>query len=804
MGGISAEEAVAISNQYTDDSLQGAGALKGVPCQIQSITNITGGHRVTYLWQDNAGVSHTSTMDVMDGARGDKGDKGDRGEIGPSGPQGAQGIQGVQGPRGETGAQGIQGIQGIQGEKGDDGYPFLIYKQYDDISEFNAADFSEIGLMFMVMTEDYDPEDPTVSIGYPIYRYTAVGTPPYSLVCHLAAQGIKGDKGDKGETGAQGPRGETGAQGPRGETGAQGPEGPQGIGMPDGGTAGQMIIKDTSADYDFSWHDVGSAVEKDYTTNVRPGNHDLVESNAVFAAINSALSSVYTPHGDLTCAELTSELLIADNVGNVYTMTDSGTTSALFIQGAGVTISANDSVGIIRAGADSILFNYMGNVLDLHEYQKKKLTNPLTIGGQTQDEVEEALGALNTELNTEIGLRSKMFGNLIPTDLFMIHSLNSAGKWTSPTTYECNGLTITVYSDLSIKVVGTSTDIVEFMLFNYPSNARNGSFIMTSAAAMPADSFVGVMTSLGTWHNITNGATSAEITLSGGEYITRGHVYFRSGVTADNLIIAPMIRYANDPDQTYKAPMYNHEERVSWIEQSALGAKNFWPYGNQSVYQQKAFYINIPDGEYIFSADVTSNDTDATSCLVYDATHGQPLGYITRGTGQSILISVSGMTLLSLYASTYAVLSAGDTATFNNVMIRRAADTDPNYQPFSMSNQQLTGDMVYSTSETDTGKIWIDGKRIYRKVVNVGTLPNKTIKTTAHGITNADRFVDVRGIAYTSNANTHLPLPYVNSGSSMTDTIGIYANSSNVAISSTNYDFSAYSGYAILEYTKTT
>ena len=166
--------------------------------------------------------------------------------------------------------------------------------------------------MFMVMTEDYDPEDPTVSIGYPIYRYTAVGTPPYSLVCHLAAQGIKGDKGDKGDTGAQGPQGEQGAQGPKGETGAQGPEGPQGIGMPDGGTAGQMIIKDTSADYDFSWHDVGSAVEKDYTTNVRPGNHDLVESNAVFAAINSALSSVYTPHGDLTCAELTSELLIAD------------------------------------------------------------------------------------------------------------------------------------------------------------------------------------------------------------------------------------------------------------------------------------------------------------------------------------------------------------------------------------------------------------------------------------------------------------------------------------------------------------
>lgn len=33
-----------------------------------------------------------------------------------------------------------------------------------------------------------------------------------------------------------------------------------------------------------------------------------------------------------------------------------------------------------------------------------------------------------------------------------------------------------------------------------------------------------------------------------------------------------------------------------------------------------------------------------------------------------------------------------------------------------MTNQQLTGDMIYSTSEVDTGKIWIDGKKIYRKV----------------------------------------------------------------------------------------
>lgn len=75
----------------------------------------------------------------------------------------------------------------IKGPKGDDGLPFLIYKEYTDISEYNPDDFNNIGLMFMINTPD--------SEGLPIYRYTGEGI-GYSLVCHLATEGIKGEKGD--------------------------------------------------------------------------------------------------------------------------------------------------------------------------------------------------------------------------------------------------------------------------------------------------------------------------------------------------------------------------------------------------------------------------------------------------------------------------------------------------------------------------------------------------------------------------------------------------------------------------------
>ena len=60
--------------EYVDETIEGAGAVRGKPCQIQSITDITGGHRVVFLWEDNSGTSHTSSLDVMDGTSGTDGE----------------------------------------------------------------------------------------------------------------------------------------------------------------------------------------------------------------------------------------------------------------------------------------------------------------------------------------------------------------------------------------------------------------------------------------------------------------------------------------------------------------------------------------------------------------------------------------------------------------------------------------------------------------------------------------------------------------------------------------------------------
>ena len=128
------------------------------------------------------------------GDTGDQGPKGDKGDTGPAGPQGEKGDTGATGPKGDKGDKGDIGAQGPQGEQGEQG-----------------------------------PQGDT---------------------------GAQGPQGEKGETGSQGPKGDKGDKGDTGATGATGPQGPQGPageGVPSGGTTGQVLAKQSNADYDTKW-----------------------------------------------------------------------------------------------------------------------------------------------------------------------------------------------------------------------------------------------------------------------------------------------------------------------------------------------------------------------------------------------------------------------------------------------------------------------------------------------------------------------------------------------------------------------
>ena len=62
--------AYVLGKKYTDETAIEFGGLKGASCQIQGIAAITGGNRITFLWENTAGDTRTTTMDVMDGEDG--------------------------------------------------------------------------------------------------------------------------------------------------------------------------------------------------------------------------------------------------------------------------------------------------------------------------------------------------------------------------------------------------------------------------------------------------------------------------------------------------------------------------------------------------------------------------------------------------------------------------------------------------------------------------------------------------------------------------------------------------------------
>ncbi|MBQ7564613.1 MAG: collagen-like protein [Lachnospiraceae bacterium] len=116
---------LAVAKKFTKETVEGAGAIKGVPAQIQSITPITGGNRITFVWEDNAGVTHTDSMDVMDGATGETGPQGPQGSKGDKGDTGATGSQGksayeVAVDEGYSGAE-SDWLETLKGEQGDPG-----------------------------------------------------------------------------------------------------------------------------------------------------------------------------------------------------------------------------------------------------------------------------------------------------------------------------------------------------------------------------------------------------------------------------------------------------------------------------------------------------------------------------------------------------------------------------------------------------------------------------------------------------------------------------------------------------------
>ena len=126
----------------------------------------------------------------------------------------------------------------------------------------------------------------------------------------------------------------------------------------------------------------------------------------------------------------------------------------------------------------------------------------------------------------------------------------------------------------------------------------------------------------------------------------------------------------------------------------------------------------------------------------------------------------------------------------NKMFVKNSNDV---YEEFIKKQEE-----IYSTNEKNIGK-WIDGRALYRKVVDCGTMPNATSKTISTGLSNVS-YKKMEGMI------TNGTLYYEMNNTRPTDTntintIGLYINNNYIIIES-KIDRSSYTGHVILEYTK--
>jgi hypothetical protein len=168
-------------------------------------------------------------------------------QTGPAGPPGTPGTNGTNGTNGQTLLNGSTAPANGLGNNGD----FYINTSTGYLYGPKSGGAWPAGVSM---------EGPQGASAYQVWISQGnTGTPAdflNSLKGSTGAQGVQGVAGPAGASGAPGAQGAVGPQGAQGIPGAQGPTGPAGAngqGVPAGGSAGQMLTKNTNTDFDTVW-----------------------------------------------------------------------------------------------------------------------------------------------------------------------------------------------------------------------------------------------------------------------------------------------------------------------------------------------------------------------------------------------------------------------------------------------------------------------------------------------------------------------------------------------------------------------
>ena len=120
---------------------------------------------------------------------------------------------------------------------------------------------------------------------------------------------------------------------------------------------------------------------------------------------------------------------------------------------------------------------------------------------------------------------------------------------------------------------------------------------------------------------------------------------------------------------------------------------------------------------------------------------------------------------------------------------------------YNIQDAEAQKNLVYSQNEIDTGKIWIDGKKIYRKVILLPEIAKKAVYLDDLSNLKASTYIKLYGFVQVRE-NVFIPL-LDSDESDIRNNIYISIENNKLRIA-TGEIRQILKGFVILEYTKTT
>lgn len=194
-------------------------------------------------------------------------------------------------------------------------------------------------------------------------------------------------------------------------------------------------------------------------------------------------------------------------------------------------------------------------------------------------------------------------------------------------------------------------------------------------------------------------------------------------------------------------------ELVGKTEQVSTRGVNLWSKESKITFtatKQVVFDTPIPAGDYVVSANVTSNDKDGTVCLMlfYYTDSGSKGANLTRaGRASAKITFTSDVKHVVLYAGSNANGSANDTATFADIQLEKGS-TATAYEPYTGGKPSPSQE--YQQKIKNVGK-WNEGTQKYEVDVKITNAEQNWSKeqtltlTSDRPITKWDKLVEQGG-----------------------------------------------------------